>query len=614
MSTKKLSEFQIAAIKTLRKHGVTYEAIAAAMKVSTSTVYNYAHDVDKLPKPLRLDPWDEVRKLKNAPKINEPTGGSVREAMKEKDYWIQNHAEGDRFEGPIGLFGLDELCDLMEVPTDYISPLNQTEWYDYYIAPLSFRGVSTSLCNTQILLNDFLDNNQRGLAAVFRKAGKTVLVEGRLTRLICENKENNYAVQSENVERSMERLMVIRNHLMGNPRLIADYGYLPLDRDYKRIRGAWKNNQITVKRDTIQTDPTLKAVSWKDARLLGGHFHGILFDDPWSSKLEENNEVNKEKWFRWYDSTLIGCMESDSWQHIICTFKGLYDVYRDLIDRGIFAVYKQPAIYEYPSDYEYIKDDNGNIVDVKVNSNDWHISDDGNGRFSIEFFLMQKAQMTDEAFQMEYQLNPLPKKGRLFNWDDINYFDFTELTASDMNEMRIIGAMDMAFGTSERAHFTALAVCGYLKGDYYLIDLYLKKGTSKVGKAKMIRLAKKDYPKLRRMYIEADLHQASYIEELRELVKEVKIDEVLSRHEERKLKKEDIGKLSPKHVRIYSQLDDVIESGHFYINERMRNKGEFEREMKEFPRSLYDDGIDAVGSAISKLKKSRIRLWGMSGR
>jgi phage terminase large subunit-like protein len=527
------------------------------------------------------------------------------------------------------MLSLDELCDLMEEPTNYVSPLGQTDWFNEYIAPMTFRGVSLQLCNSQILLNDFLDRHDHALAEIFRGVGKTVLVEGRLTRYITENRDNNYAIQSENVERSMERLMVIRNHLTGNPNLIKDYGYLPLDKKYGRIRGAWKSNQITVKRDMIQTDPTLKAVSWKDARLLGGHFHGILFDDPWSSKLEENNEKNKEKWFRWYDSTLIGCMESDSWQHVICTRKGLYDIYRSLEDRSIFSLYKQPAIYQYPTEYEYLKDEQGKIINVEVFSNDWHISDDGNGRFSIEYFLMKKAQVDDSAFQMEWQLDPLPKKGRLFDWDDVNFFEidkkFKELKTHGeetrlewtpgWRRMRIVAAMDMAFGKSKQAHYTALAVCGYLDGEYYFLDGWIKKGTSKIDKAKMVRLALKEYPSIRKLYIEADFNQTNYIDDLKELLKGVvRIEEVLSRYEERKIAKEDIGKLSPKHARIYGQLDEVTEAGHFWVNKNMKIYGEFEREMKEFPRSLYDDLIDAVGSAISKLKRSRFKLWGASGR
>lgn len=611
--TKKLSPFQINAIKVLRQNGMSFDGISSGLGVSVGVAHKYGSPIIKLPKNQRKDPWEVLITLQGLPTLESPELGSYKKAIKEKQSWIDNHIPGERFIGPLSMFSLDELCEMMVEPTGYISELGQTDWYDYYIAPMTFRGVSTTLNNTQILLNNFFDTHKHAMGIIFREGGKTVLAEGRLTRHINEKPENNYAIQSENVERSMERLMVVRNHLMGNPRLIADYGYLPLDRDYKRIKGAWKNNQITVKRNLIQTDPTLKAVSWKDARLLGGHFHGILFDDPWSSKLEENNEKNKEKWFRWYDSTLIGCMEHDSWQHIICTFKGLYDIYRDLIDRDIFSVYKQPAIWEFPTDYEYIKNEAGKIIGVDVRSDDWHISDDGNGRFTIEGFLMKKAQIPDSAFQMEWQLNPLPKKGRLFDWDDVIFFDYTEMPKEDIKKMRVIAAMDLAFGKSDRAHFTALAIVGYLKGEYYLIDLYMKKGTSKVDKAKMIRLAKMDYPTMRRVYIEADFHQAAYIEDLKALVPKIKIDEVLSRHEEKVLKKEDIGKLSPKHVRIYSQIDEIVESGHFWINERMKNKGEFEREFKEFPRSLYDDGIDATGSGMSKLKKSRIKLWGASG-
>lgn len=611
----KISPILLDSMKLLKANGYKYTEIAKLLDVSLGSISRLTKDVVVLPKNRRENVWDQISKLLHPQSYQIQEDRDLRNALREKQSWIDGHIPGERFIGPSNLLSLDELCDVMEDPTNYISPLGQTEWFDTYIAPMTFRGISHTLCNSQILLNNFLDHHDHALAEIFRGAGKTVLVEGRLTRYITENRDNNYAIQSENVERSMERLMVIRNHLTGNPSLIKDYGYLPLDKKYGRIRGAWKSNQITVKRNTIQTDPTLKAVSWKDARLLGGHFHGILFDDPWSSKLEENNEKNKEKWFRWYDSTLIGCMESNSWQHVICTRKGLYDIYRSLEDRNIFSLYKQPAIYQYPSDYEYIKDEQGKIIDVEVYSDDWHISDDGNGRFSVEFFLMKKAQVDDSAFQMEWQLDPLPKKGRLFDWDDVRFFEISDFTDAELRRMRKVAAMDMAFGKSKQAHYTALAVCGYLDGEYYLLDGWIKKGTSKIDKAKMVRLAMREYPSIRKLYIEADFNQTNYIDDLKELLKGViRIEEVLSRYEERKIAKEDIGKLSPKHARIWGQLDEVTEAGHFWVNKKMKNYGEFEREMKEFPRSLYDDLIDAVGSAISKLKRSRFKLWGASGR
>jgi len=80
---------------------------------------------------------------------------------------------------------------------------------------------------------------------------------------------------------------------------------------------------------------------------------------------------------------------------------------------------------------------------------------------------MRKAEMSEDAFEMEYQLNPLPEKGRLFNWDDVKFFRLEDMKPEDLKQMRIIAAMDMAFGKSERAHFTALTVCGYLRGEYF---------------------------------------------------------------------------------------------------------------------------------------------------
>lgn len=626
MSNRKLSPDLINTIKVLRMNGIGFHQIAAELELSVSTVHKYGKDVIILPDRLQKDPWAEAERILGRPNSKLQEKGDFKTQIKEKDYWKEEHESGTPFEGPVDLFSLEELKEMMEEPTNYISPLNQEEWYNYYIAPLMFRGISSTLSKTQVKVNNFLDDNLWALVEVFRKMGKTVLIEGRLVRPICEHRDNNYAVQSEAIERSEERLQVISNHLTGNKRLIAHYGYLPLERSYKGMKGGWKKDQITVKRDTIQTDPTIKAVSWKDARLLGGHFHGILFDDPWSSKLEENSEKNREKWFRWYDSTLIGCMEDNAWQHIICTRKGLYDIYRDLEDRGVFAVYKQPAILEYPTDYEYVKNIQGKITGVVIRSDDGRISDDCNGRFSMEFFLMQKALMSETGWEMEYQLNPVPFKGRYFDWDDLlfikNYNEFHDIVRGNdpfsdspqyLKRAKYIGAMDMAFGKSETAHYTALVIWAFFKGKYYWLQSYIKKRTSKMNKAAMIHKAKREFPFMNTVYIEADLTQSEYVEDLTKLISGVRIEPVLSRHEEKAVSKGDIGKLTPKHARIVAQVEDIVERRELIINESMNHFDEFRREFKEFPRSKYDDLMDAGGIAASRLKKSRYKLFGFSG-
>lgn len=612
-SNKKTPEKTVVSIRMLRRNGYTYKEIIERLNVSKSVVQKYAHDVEMLPVELRVDPYEEISKLADL-KTGKRDDYKTKKRMKE--FWMENHVEGERFEGPLELYSLDELIGMMKEPTNYQSPLNTNDWFDYYIAPMMFRGKSTTLSRTQHEINDFLDVHQHALVEVFRKAGKTVDVVGRLVRCNTEQREENFAVQSEIIDRSRDRVMAVRAHLQSNSRLIADYGYLPHDKKYKNTTALWKAGEFIIKRDTIQTDPSLKALSWKDAKMLGGHFKGVLFDDPWSIKLEENRDANKEKWFRWYDSTLIGSMEEDSWQHVVCTRKGLYDIYRELEDRGIFAVYKKPAIIHYPSQIEYIRDADERIIDV-VFSDDGEISDDCNGRFNMRFFLMQKIQMSAEAWEMEYQLEPMPLKGRTWNWDDLQPYKMKNLCLIKPNRIddnvRVIGAMDMAFGKSSTAHYTALVILGSKGRDIYLLQIYLKRGASKKYKAKMIDRAKEDFVTMRKVFIEADLQQSAYVDELQELVDSVRIEPVLSRHEEKILKKEEIGKLKPKHVRIISQVDEVFESQRFYIRKEMNHYDEFQRQVKEFPKSKWDDIIDAVGIGVSKLKKRRGKMWGFSG-
>ena len=166
----KLTDFQINSIKVLRANGVSYDKIATGLQLSIGSVYKYGKDIPKLPKAKRRDPYELLIHLQGSPKLESPEAAELKKAVKEKTSWIENYELGTRFTGPTGILSLDELCDLMVEPTNYISPLGQTDWYNTYIAPLAFRGTSLELCNTQILLNHFFDTNMHGLAAVFRRA------------------------------------------------------------------------------------------------------------------------------------------------------------------------------------------------------------------------------------------------------------------------------------------------------------------------------------------------------------------------------------------------------------------------------------------------------------
>lgn len=613
----KLTSNVINLIKVLRMNGLSYRQIAENLDISVGSAHNYGNEVAVLPKRLQQNPFDAVKKIKE--KILDsgvPSKKLVKKAQAEAEYWIQEHESGTRWEGPLDIISLDDLKEQMMEPTDYHSPLTTSEWINYYTAEMAF-GKGNFLSNTQILINNFLDNNDRALVKVFRGVGKTSLIEQRMTHEICENRDRNYAFQSRESSVSIHRVNTIRTNLMINKKIIAHYGFLPHQKEWRGVRKTWRQSEITVKRPTIQHDPTLRALSWKDTKMLGGHIDGVAFDDIWSAKLQEFAERNREKWFNWYDGTFRGCLNPDAFEHLIFTPKAVNDPYKDLENRGTFAVYAQPAVYKFPSEYKYVENNQGVIHKVDVISNDWHISDDCNNRFNIEHWLMTKKNTSPLKWEQEFQINPLPPKGIILNWDDLRFIesaeDFFKKVVEGSKYQKIIGCMDLAFGLSDRADYTALLIIAILGNKYYVLDGWVKRGASKRDKAKIIENAKIQFPSLSKVYIEADLQQSEDVRELQKMINSVYILPVQSRHEMQTLKRYATGDLSGKEVRILSQLEDPLETHSLYINKQMACYDEFEREFRRFPRGEHDDVLDALGNGLSKLAKKRALLFGISG-
>lgn len=615
-------------MQKLWANGVTTDPLCKVFSVARGTVNKYCKGIIRLPSKLQKNPFKDFQKgcsveevVENLEDIN--TQVTQRELIDIK-YWEQNHTPGKRWEGPISNIEIRKLAEIMETPTCYHSPLTLSDWYNHYVGKSLLKYPPHTLSETQLWINDFLVKHKRALVLVFRGGGKTVYVVGKLIREICEDREGNYFVQSKVIGISRKRVQAVRAELMTNKLLISDYGYLPHRREYAGHRATWSKTEFSVKRETTQVDPTLIALSWKQGETLGSHFKGGIFDDPWSRKLQKQAPKSIEDWFDWYDSTFVPCMEMAEFEHFICTYKALDDIYHELEDVGMHHIYKQPAIIKYPSEYHYIKDEFNKIVGVKVDSDDWEISDDCHGRFSIEKFLMLKEQMKHSqtiSFEAEYQLNPLPPKGIAFKWDDLRFFnniqDFYDLLTDNKRRdkyMKIIGCMDLAFGKKIRSDYTALVILGFVKPNYYLLQIYLNRGGNLAKKAKMINSAKTQFPRMNVVYIEADLQQTAAVDELCSLIQSVAVKPVLSRQEEKALKPSSTEEFSSKDLRIMTQFENPLELNQLWINKHCNHFDEFEREFRYFPRSLHKDVLDAIGNGLSRLKQTRAILYGVSWR
>jgi len=620
-TTKKLTQGQIDVIKMLRANGASFRQIADGLGIGLGSASKYGKSVTMLPKSMRKNPFTLLSPEKNPDLYDKriPEGKDDDMEM-SKEWWVEHYEPGTRFKGPLNLFSITELQLMMEEPTDYHSDLNMADWAKYYLqGPKNFlRHSPYNWGDGQIEIFNLWEEHRKLMIECHRDYGKTVAVDAILVREICENRENNYAICSETDKKARARVKHIGDMFLKNKKLIADYGFLPHQKVFKGTRQAWTRSEITVKREISQTDPSLMCFSSVSKGATGAHFDGIVYDDVWSRILDRNPE-NKEKWLEWFDGELEGCLE-DAWELWVLTRKGPTDLYQDIEDREYYVIFTRPAFTIYPSQYHYTyKTVEGNKVfdKVVVESDDWEISDPS--RFTPEFLLEKKMKMNPAEWESEYQLNPTARTGKYWKWTDLRFIDsFQEYlimtnTKGNMRKSKLIGCMDLAFGTSARADYTALIILGYLDRKFYFLELYLKRGAGENDMVKMLAEAKKTFINLETVYVEADFQQTDRAASLKKKASFLHILPVLSRQQQALLEKDNKERktvnLSGKALRIWSQLESLIEDNVLYVNRHMRNYKEFKDEFVTFPRCNHFDVLDALGNGVSKMQKKGAMIY-----
>lgn len=605
-----------------RAHGHSFAEIGRAVGVSKTTAAKYSKNVKMLPDNM----CKAIKKL-----FEDETTYEIRQVEDKKatdlDYYLDFFTEGDRFLGPLDKIPLTDLQKLMIEPTNYHSQLSMRKWCDYYLGGREARFLTHKphiWSKTQYEIFRLWEKYDRLMVECFRAIGKTMCADAIITHEICENRDNNYFIMSETRQKAGFRVKHVGDVLLTNKKIIADYGFLPHITKYEGHKQSWKQDQITVKRHFKQTDPSLMAFSSDSSNATGAHFAGGVFDDVWSFNLEQNCERNKEKWLGWYDGELEGCLEG-AWELWLLTRKGVYDLYQEMEDRQFHAVYKRPAVLQFPSKYDilYKKVGDKKIFDkIAVYSDDYEITDDGNGRFSIEFFLEKMTKMDKVKWESEYQLNPIAAKGKFWNWSNLRmlrgYNEFLNEVKKygGRKHYKIIGFMDIATGVTSRADFSALCIVALWERKFYFLELYLKRGATERDYLKMFGEACRTFPNLRTIYMEDDLQQSDKVRRMTRQCGFVNIKGFSSRQETARLRKEDSVRrveLKPKAMRIWWQLEDLVANNQLYINKSMRNFKEFRDEFTTFPSCKHFDVIDALGNACSILEQKDSFFFILSG-
>jgi len=624
-TTKKLTEKQIEGIQQLRAHGCTYRQISEYLNIGYGSAQKYAKNVTFLPKSMRMNPFELLSPKENPKQYEKRVKNPENyKYVKTKEYWIEEHKPGTRYMGPLNLFNITEFQELMEEPTNYHSPLSMREWAIKYLeGPNNFlKHPPYKWGEGQLEIFDLFEEHRKLMLEYHRGFGKTMAADAILVREICEHRENNYAICSETDIKARARVKHVGDMFLKNKLIIADYGFLPHQKVYKGTRQAWTKREITIKREISQTDPTLMCFSSQSKGATGAHFDGIVYDDVWSRILDRNSE-NKEKWLEWFDGELEGCLD-DAWELWLLTRKGLTDLYQTMEDREYYVLLKTPAFIKYPTKYHYeykmVKGEK--IFDrVVVESDDYIISDPT--RFTPEFLLEKKMKMNAAEWESEFQLNPTARTGKYWKWSDMRfitgYTEFELMTKEKgaSRASKMIGCMDLAFGTSARADYTALVIIGFFEQKFYFLELFLKRGANENEMVRMLSEAKKTFPKLETVYVEADFQQSDRAESLKKKASFLHILPILSRQQQALLEKDNKERrtvnLTGKPLRIWSQLEAIIEDHTLWVNKTMRNFKEFKDEFITFPKCEHFDVLDALGNGISKMVKKGALIYALHG-
>jgi phage terminase large subunit-like protein len=633
----KIDAEKIKAMKILRANGMTYKDIGLLVGVAESTANNYTKDVAVLPRAKQRNPFTPIS-IEAAKKVADarvPTSENRRiaEEIGDVDYWIEDHVQGERFaEGiddrirrqMIEKVPLEKMQEMMDIPTGYKSGLSTRAWFKKYLEGLQGRYLKYpphKWTEKQLQVVDLFDEHKKLMIKIHRDFGKTMAGGGIVTQDICEHPNNNYGIGSETKAKAAKRVKQVGDILLTNKYIMADYGFLPHAKKFEGTRQRWTKDELTVKRDIYQTDPTLICFSAETADVTGMHFNGIYVDDVWSRRLDRNPK-NKEKFVEWWDGELEGCLE-DAWELWIYTRKSPTDVYQDFEDKQYYVVYKLPAILKYPTSYKYIyKTVHGKKVfsHVEVYTSDWEISD--TERFTVEFFLEKALKMNPVEFESEYQLNPMARTGSYWNWDNIQLMNsndkFYHLVEPKRREqkLKIVGGFDLAYGKSARADFAALAVVGIYDHKYYILEVYLKRGASESDLAGMIRKAKADFPFLSTVYVEEDFWQAEKVQNLKKRLPHMSLLPVRARQEQSKIAREDSAKkvdLKGKQLRIWDSMEALIEDRKVWVNKNMAGFKEFRKEFVTFPRCVHFDALDAVSMCFLKMRRRAALIYAISG-
>jgi len=319
-------------------------------------------------------------------------------------------------------------------------------------------GYRVDGCHQEIL--DHLINEKFGLTLVARGHGKSRIMGGYLTWLVCNNPNLRTILVSDTYTKSVLFLRAIKQTIESSPVIKEFYGDLKGD--------TWSDNSITIKgRDQIFVEPSILACGSGSGQIVGMHADKIFIDDLVSFD-SSRSELQRTRDRDWFKTNLIPVLMSSGSIGIVGTRYHPNDFYQMVIDD---LKYK-------PLILKALNENNEPLCpwlipyEDKLNNNQEIIQ---KGLKTI------KEEIGSLIFEMQYQNSiDLANQDHIIQYDYIQYYNSVEYidnqlyinnNGKQIKIKKIISAVDPAISIKDQADFTAITVIGKGEdGNLYCLD------------------------------------------------------------------------------------------------------------------------------------------------